>query len=108
MSFLHDVFFHNTRFEVSETTLAKLYPFAEYNRAIQSIPEVVISKIDESPNTNTLDFLDLQRTPEAKRKEFEETPENFVRRSLYRRREWWDTTVWYRNKRCFGCRINDS
>jgi len=59
MSFLHDVFFHNTRFEVSETTLAKLYPFAEYNRAIKSIQEVVIPKIDESPNTNTLDFLEF-------------------------------------------------
>jgi len=60
MSFLHDVFFHNTRFEVSETTLAKLYPFAEYNRANpKSIPEVVIPKIDEFPNTNTLDFLEF-------------------------------------------------
>ena len=70
MSFLHDVFFHNTRFEVSETTLAKLYPFAEYNRAIpkpvvpliQSIPEVVVSipKIDDL--LNTLDFLDSKPT----------------------------------------------
>ena len=69
MSFLHDVFFHNTRFEVSETTLAKLYPFAEYNRAIpkatpptQSIPEVVVSipKIDDL--SNTLDFLDSKTT----------------------------------------------
>ena len=91
MSFLHDVFFHNTRFEVSETTLAKLYPFAEYNRAIpkatppinsyelpkalalrrspeyftQSIPEVVaIPKADDLSNTNTLDFLDLE-TPKT-------------------------------------------
>ena len=69
MSFLHDVFFHNTRFEVSETTLAKLYPFAEYNRAIpkpvvpliQSIPEVVaIPKMDVL--SNTLDFLDSKPT----------------------------------------------
>ena len=43
MSFLHDVFFHNTRFEVSETTLAKLYPFAEYNRAI---PKPVVPLIN--------------------------------------------------------------
>ena len=69
MSFLHDVFFHNTRFEVSETTLAKLYPFAEYNRAIpkatppiQSIPELVVSipKVDDL--LNTLDFLDSKPT----------------------------------------------
>ena len=37
MSFLHDIFFHDTRFEISEASLAELHKFAEVQGVAESI-----------------------------------------------------------------------